>query len=424
MKPIFRSEAMKNLHTQDDGNSLLSLVKGSSWSIIIPIVVILLSIIYWTVYVEIKDRLKANGILLVNYSGIDSPCSGIVTKINVKKNTYLKKQTLIAVIIKDVEIIAQLKKKLRKLDRYKYMREEMEQNLSDSQKQKRSKLYEIIDKTETSITDFIEIEHLTLENKIQVKEHFERKEVSLDLLNQVANSYRDAVTKRKKMEKTIETNKIDIELADLEVKKEEKNYEILLTELALEIEALRKLAYQKIVSHLEGKIIELNVVDGLWVKKGDRLLTLESVNTSNLAQDESNNKMKLLCYMPHMSGKSVKKDDKVYISPSNVKVEEYGYMRGYVKKVYDMPISDENMKIDLPNIDTVKYFKKQMKDRALTKIIVEIERSKDNNIQWTSSQGPDFEINTGTICSAYIEVAIVYPYEKAVNWLSKFYQIP
>jgi len=413
MNQKIRSEALENMYKQDDIHSILFLVKGSSWILIISFFLIIVSILYWLFFVELKEKYEAHGMLLMEYSGINSPSDGMIAAIKVKKNEKINTQNEIATIIKDIEIIAQLKNKINDLNRYKSIREEMISYLSESFQKKSKLLDNIAGNIKNTLNDIKEIENLNLENVILAKEDFKNREITSSFLLDRMQIYKNSLLKRKETENNADINKIDKDLEDLKFKKEVNKVEIFLSEQAIELRALRQRAYQKIISHLKGKIIELNAVEGMWVKKGSRLATIET-----------GNELKFICYIPHHSGRSVTVNNKVYISPSNVKVEEHGYLTGYVTKVYSMPVSDENMKNDLPNVETINQFKKVFNNRALTKIVVALDKIEDGKLKWTSSKEPDFEIDTGTICSAFIDVDTFYPYERILKWLHKFFQVP
>jgi HlyD family secretion protein len=108
-------------------------------------------------------------------------------------------------------------------------------------------------------------------------------------------------------------------------------------------------------------------------------------------------------YVPPQEGKKVRAGLPVYLAPSTVKKEEYGYLRGTVRSVAEIPSSQEGMSKTLKNQQLVNQLAGH---GAPFEVVVELERDAEtpSGFRWTSSRGPSIDINTGTLTAAEVTV--------------------
>ena len=114
-----------------------------------------------------------------------------------------------------------------------------------------------------------------------------------------------------------------------------------------------------------------------------------------------------IAYLPAADGKKVKPQMEALVTPSTVKVELDGYVRGRVLRVAELPASREGLLRRLKNAAQVEEILK-----AGTPFEVEVELQRDNSTPsgyaWTSGQGPDIRIEPGTIARTEIVVGRVH----------------
>jgi HlyD family secretion protein len=161
---------------------------------------------------------------------------------------------------------------------------------------------------------------------------------------------------------------------------------------------------QNVVSPYGGEILEVKVSPGATVALGDAILSIQPD-----VQD-----LQALLYLPASQAKAVRPGMEVRLSPSNVKPEEYGFVRGRVVYISDFP--------DTP-AELMHNFENEVLVRALTNegpvTELRVEMLKDSKTpsgyQWSSSKGPNLMLSGGTMCTAEVitrwqkPVALVFP---------------
>ena len=107
-------------------------------------------------------------------------------------------------------------------------------------------------------------------------------------------------------------------------------------------------------------------------------------------------------------GKKVRPDMEVLISPSTVKAEEYGFIKGKVRSVSDYPMSPEGLLRVLRNETLVKTLTGKSAPIEISVDLID-DASTPSGFKWSSSQGPPNPVFSGTQCTATIAVETKKP---------------
>jgi HlyD family secretion protein len=139
--------------------------------------------------------------------------------------------------------------------------------------------------------------------------------------------------------------------------------------------------------------VEVTVSSGSLVQAGARLLTLEQPE----AQLQTN------LYIEPKEGKKIRPGMTVRISPSTIKVEEYGFLVGKVKTVSDVPVTRDALNRVLHNDALVETF---MGKSAPIEVVAELtpDKTTPSGYKWSSSKGPPSQIQSGTVASGSVIV--------------------
>lgn len=147
-----------------------------------------------------------------------------------------------------------------------------------------------------------------------------------------------------------------------------------------------------------GQVVEVGLAPGGRVEAGAAMVLLEDP-----AQP-----LQAVVYMPAATGANVRPGMEVQISPVNLKREEYGFIRGRVRSVSSYPVTPQAMLAALGNDQLVAEF-----SRGGTPLEVRIELVADpstpSGYSWSSSDGPPFQLNSGTIAQASITLSEKQP---------------
>jgi HlyD family secretion protein len=165
---------------------------------------------------------------------------------------------------------------------------------------------------------------------------------------------------------------------------------------------------QQVLSPYTGRVLELMLDPGNLVGPGSRILTLETLEAP----------VDAVVYIPAQDGKKVRPGMRARISPTTVRVEEFGYIIGTVKSVADFPSTPEGLERTLRNANLVTTLTGR---GAPLEVVVQLglDAKTPSGYDWSSSQGPPIPVFTGTLCSASVEVAAKRPAEYVLPFLKE-----
>ncbi len=166
-----------------------------------------------------------------------------------------------------------------------------------------------------------------------------------------------------------------------------------LNELENELEST-----SKIVSPFSGRIVEVSMETGDVVGAGSRLVTLESEDAPITA----------MVYIPAAEGKKVRAGMEVYISPTTIRAEEYGFMLGRVEHASDYPVTPEGLRRVLRHQKLIQELTGESAPIEVRVMLLE-DPSTPSGFKWSSSEGPPMKVFSGTICSANVTVETKKP---------------
>ena len=109
------------------------------------------------------------------------------------------------------------------------------------------------------------------------------------------------------------------------------------------------------------------------------------------------------------------------VTPSSVKAERDGSIRGTVTHVgtYILPV--ESIDRTFRNAAFAQYLLKQCANMPVeVRILLSRDRSSPNGFRWTSGSGPNIEVSAGTLCAASVVVDKEPPLELVFSGLRKF----
>ena len=164
---------------------------------------------------------------------------------------------------------------------------------------------------------------------------------------------------------------------------------------------------QSVLSPYDGRVLELMLDSGNLVAPGSRILTLETLEAP----------VDAMVYIPAQEGKKVRPGMRARISPTTVRVEEYGYIIGTVKSVADFPATPEGLARTLRNANLVETLGRSAPIEVVVELITD--EKTESGYQWSSSHGPPVPVYTGTLCSASVEVAAKRPAEYVLPFLKQ-----
>ena len=147
----------------------------------------------------------------------------------------------------------------------------------------------------------------------------------------------------------------------------------------------------RVVSPYGGEVIELRVTPGSPVTPGVPLLTIQP------AADL----LDVLVYVPSVLVKQIHAGLEVQISPSTVRREEFGFLRGEVTSVADYPATPAALMRNFQNEPLVQSLSGS---GPVTELHVRLftDPNTPSGFRWSSPLGPRVKLSSGTLVSAQI----------------------
>jgi HlyD family secretion protein len=187
------------------------------------------------------------------------------------------------------------------------------------------------------------------------------------------------------------------------------------TSLERELAGLRKEleVAADVVSPYSGEVTELRVAPGSAVTAGEPILTIQP----DLDQ------LDVLVYVPSVMAKQIHAGLEAQISPSTVRREEYGYLRGEVTSVADYPATPAALMRNFQNEPLVGSL---TGGGPVTELHVRLiaDNRTPSGYRWSSPLGPRIKLSSGTLVSAQIvtkrqpPISLVIPQVKEMLGLS------
>src|SRR5208282_5443501 len=166
-------------------------------------------------------------------------------------------------------------------------------------------------------------------------------------------------------------------------------------------------------SPYDGQVIEMKAVPGSLVAAGSPILSIQP----------QGNTLEVLVYLPSLQAKAVQPGMAAEISPSTVKREEFGFIRGKVVYAGEFPASFDALMRNFQNETLVRSI---MAGGPVTELRVTLERDPmtASGYKWSSSRGPEISISSGTLCTVEVitrhqpPVSLLFPFFKGKLGLS------
>jgi HlyD family secretion protein len=161
---------------------------------------------------------------------------------------------------------------------------------------------------------------------------------------------------------------------------------------------------ENVVSPYGGEVLEVKVSPGATVAMGDPILSMQPD-----VQD-----LQVLVFLPAAQAKDVHSGMDAKISPSSVKPEEFGFIRGSVVYVSDFPDTPAELMRNFQNEVLVRAL---TNDGPVTELRIEMRRNSTtpSGYEWSSAKGPAMMLSGGTLCTAEVitrwqkPITLVFP---------------
>lgn len=397
-KQIFRKSALEKLSSPERLDALMQVTRPTGWFALVAVFAIMGLILLWSVYGRIPTKVEGRGLLLSRGGLVTvvSPHGGVVSAIEVSVgDTLTSGQRVLRIERPDLSTEVtnargRVSEARDKLDALRRFHEEDSTRFARARASREASLRKEIENLEKEMAEIAAVvereEQLVKEKVIARTEISDRR----DDLSDAQAKIDDRLDEIKRLEREAYERENGQAREQLDARQR----------LA---EAQRRLAEAqarhdretRVVAGVSGRVVDLPLTVGDALTVGQMILSVEP----------SNRELEALAYVGLADGKRVQRGMPISVSPSTVRRERYGSIRGRVRYVSDFPQTRGDMMRQLGGnavlVDSL------LKEGALILVRVDLieDDSTPSGYRWTSSRGPRERVHSGTLCAAEVTVS-------------------
>jgi HlyD family secretion protein len=213
----------------------------------------------------------------------------------------------------------------------------------------------------------------------------------------------------------------------------QRQLEIRKLETKLDLDQKKFVRTSQIVSHAHGTVTQILSAADEFVKEGAPVVLLSSPKATAPTMDDVDEPYEAIVFVPAGEGKKIDAANTVEVMPATIKREEYGFIKGEVVVVSELPATRLAMETTLQHPDLVDAFVKKYAPGVLLRVHVRLHsldptelarrmknpRWNGNRYRWSTSSGSDQPLKTGTMCEAAIVVKQQRLISLVLPWLKK-----
>jgi HlyD family secretion protein len=405
---IFREAALERLSTPDRLDQSLTVVGAGGWVLLWGLVALVLGGIAWAVIVVVPVTVQGQGILLGPGGLLDvsSGSQGRVISLEVRPGQLVKPGMKVArldqpqlqeeLVAARGELTDTRRQKELTLE-FQVRRREVTKLSIESRRRGFVENIDFLTKDIGWIQERVDAQeqlaakgHTTREKMLQVQSDLGRAREELARNKSGLHQLADEETKI-----TVDEAREQLDM-DLKIAMARRKVETL-------VERLRD--NTEVLSAYGGRIVEIKVNPGEMLDRGTPLFTIvPDGNPAGATPGGSDGvaAMVAMLYVPSSAGKQVQPGMEVQVAVSTAPREEYGFILGRVQSVAEVPATAEGMLRVLKNKQLVQTLSN---NAAPFEVVVELftDPATPSGFKWSSSRGPDLQINNGTLVQANIE---------------------
>jgi HlyD family secretion protein len=407
---IFRKTSLERLSSPEQLDTIMRVTGAKRWLALAGMFLILGVVAIWGYAGTIDTKVGGSGVIVRTGTVLNvvTGGAGLVTGVNVDLGGRIKAGQVVATVSTG-DVLEKIRLARSAMEEAKAERERNLVLRKQGAQLQMEALARDAANAQREIQEFgeqanIATEQIGVDNQLLSKGLITRQQLLQDQqkLVEIKGQIETLRAKIKRIEADQYTTKTDPERFDQETKSRIGDLERIVAGLEHQMTA-----QSSVVSPYAGEVIEMKAVPGSLVSAGSPVLSIQP----------QGNSLEVLVYMPSLQAKAVQPGMEAEISPSTVKREEFGYVRGKVIYVGEFPASADALMRNFQNETLVRSI---MAGGPVTELRVTLERDAMSlsGYKWSSSHGPAVRISSGTLCSAQVitrrqpPVSLLFPFLK------------
>jgi HlyD family secretion protein len=406
-RSIFRAVALERLSSPDELDQLLHVADARAWIALVAIFALMVVALIWGYAGSLPSTVSGQGVI-VRTGGVLNVVaagSGVISGLKVKPGDKIKAGQVVATVAQPAILEKRrgaeemLQQARREKDRLHTLRVQEDQLSLATVQRKRanaeSAVKHLQDQAALAKQDVSANEQLFAAGIVINQKVIEARQKQTALEDQIAvvraqiqDLDAEEFASRSRIAQTDAEKQGAIQDMERNVREVDKQLELA----------------GNVVSPYGGEVLEVKVSPGATVSLADPILSIQPD-----VQD-----LEALVYLPAAQAKDVHAGMNVKISPSSVKPEEFGFVRGRVVYVSDFPDTPAELMRNFQNEILVKAL---ATDGPVTEVRVEMEKDPrtTSGYRWSSAKGPNLLLSSGTLCTAEVitnwqkPITLVFP---------------
>ena len=407
---IFRQVSLERLSSPEQLDQVLRVTSLKSWAGLGAVFLLLAMSVVWGFWGSIASTAEGQGVIIRSGGvlNIVSSGSGLVSSMKVRVGDRIKANETVAIISQPV-LAERMKAMQKALVEAMEERQHAWQVRTDSANLQVDALKRQRGNSELQIDELMEQAKLASDQSVADEQLWMKGLIT----KQQALATKQRLTSIQDQIATLKAQLKQIDAQMFAIVSQPKEDDIVLRDrvsnLQREVSAGEKelsLA-ENVISPYGGEALELKVDQGSTVTLGEPIISIQP-DVRNL---------ELLAYFPSSQAKDMKTGMEVRVSPSTIKREEYGFMKGLVVYVADYPATPEALMHNFENESLVKSLS-NVGPVTEIRVALVIDPSTPTGFQWSTSRGPNVVLSSGTMCSTQVvtrrqrPISLVFPFVK------------
>ena len=391
---IFRKVSIERLSSPEQLDQLLKVNSLRSWVALIGILMLLGLTVVWAAQGSIATTAPGQGVIVRTGGVLNvvSSGSGVVTALNIKVGDRIRRDQVIARVAQPAlleriratqEAIAEAQRQRAVSGEVRSGSARLQADALNRQRQNAEREIQVLQDQARLVREQIPVEAGLLAKGLLTRQQtLATQQKLVEIEGRIAGLNADL--------KRYDSEQFAIQNQPMQADAEMRSR---VSSLEREMAGLRKdleLA-ANVVSPYTGEVIELRVSPGSAVTSGLPILSIQP----DLDQ------LEVLLYVPSVMAKQIRAGMEAQLSPSTVRREEYGYLRGEVTSVADYPATPAALMRNFQNEPLVASLTGA---GPVTEVHVRLlpDPGTPSGYRWSSPLGPRIKLSSGTLISARV----------------------
>lgn len=376
---LFRKSALDRLSSPEQLDLMVRITSPAGWVALTALIGLIVVAIMWGIFGNIPTKVIGSAMLIKTGGVVEvsARSNGLITDVSVRAGDMVKRGQKIARIAQPdlLEQFNSLKARKAELLNKSQMSDSLLRQKRETLKFNNEVLRRRLDDQNGLLKDGL----ITRQSVLTTQQQLEENAAAL---------------------KELDLRKVDIELELMQI---ERNLDSVKVRLKLSTD---------VISPYSGRVLEIKLDENSIVQAGSSILNME------LAGDSIKD-LEVVVFVSSLDGKKVKPGMDIFISPSTIKREDYGYMVGKVTAVSEFPSTSQGMMRILQNQQLVQQLSAGAAPIQINADLTP-DASATSGYKWTSPGGPPVLIQSGTLGTANISVRSQRPISLVIPMLREF----